>query len=481
MPRHQTKKNPNELEGCHVIISPPAGTISFSGGHKSSSVDRSDKTKYCQMTGRILSFLLLLLLLLASCSALSIDPRPDNHSPQAAPPLQEQRLGSPLKGASSCTGSYTLGSLRDVDVCTHELKHGQTLIWNGTRWTNKLLPRGVRGAGYLASQSPVTTTCRRGQILLCHVTPSGSAIELCVAPSSVDTHLTHPHDKLGPCSGHSDGTERLNSHCPSQCDQSCPLACDDRCSTRCDEMCPSACDDVCPSACSATIGQRGLRGLNGPQGGPGLACWDLNEDGVCNLPQEDANGDGVCSILDCRGTHGPPCWDLNGDGECTLDPANPQRSEDKNGDLLCTVLDCQGFEGPEGHNGPPGSPGPPGLHGTHCWDSNSNGICDVMTEDINGDGVCTASDCLAMPTTESETFPGPPPGVPMMVSGTVSCASGTTVMGGGCRPSYHGNDMATAFLIESAASGNDWKCSYAEISESPRNRLLSFVVEAHCV
>ena len=426
------------------------------------------------MTRRILCLLCLVVVVTVNCREahyLSFDPRPGHQNP----PSDEQRLGA----LNHCTGAYTLGSLKDVDVCSTELKPGQSLVWNGTGWINKLPPRAATAPG---TSSVRHTTCRRGQILLCHVTPSGSAIELCVSPSSVDTHLAHPHDKLGPClEQHHWGTDE--DKCPSKCDQSCPSRCDDHCPTRCDEMCPSACDDVCPSACTETIGRAGVNGPEGPQGAPGLACWDKNEDGICNLQEEDTNRDGVCSSLDCRGPQGHRCWDLNGDTECTFDPANDERNEDKNRDGMCTVADCRGWPGPEGSVGAPGPPGTQGLQGTHCWDLNGDNICAIPDEDTNGDGMCTSADCRVPSVSKAETFPGPSPGSPTVVSGTVSCDHGRTVTGGGCRPSHPGNPaVPSAFLVESAAtSENGWTCSYAETSSSPENPLLSFVVEVHCV
>ncbi|MEJ2523805.1 MAG: hypothetical protein P8080_13205 [Gammaproteobacteria bacterium] len=49
-------------------------------------------------------------------------------------------------------------------------------------------------------------------------------------------------------------------------------------------------------------GDDGRDGLPGGAGDPGLACWDLNENGVKDFPDEDTNGDGVIDVLDCRGS-----------------------------------------------------------------------------------------------------------------------------------------------------------------------------------
>ncbi len=37
---------------------------------------------------------------------------------------------------------------------------------------------------------------------------------------------------------------------------------------------------------------------------------------------------------------------------------------------------------------------PVGPSGYSCWDLNMNWVCDMATEDINGDFVCTVSDCV---------------------------------------------------------------------------------------
>jgi hypothetical protein len=43
----------------------------------------------------------------------------------------------------------------------------------------------------------------------------------------------------------------------------------------------------------------------GPQGPQGLACWDLDGDGVAD-PEEDINGDGAWNAADCQGPRGAP-------------------------------------------------------------------------------------------------------------------------------------------------------------------------------
>lgn len=104
-------------------------------------------------------------------------------------------------------------------------------------------------------------------------------------------------------------------------------------------------------------GAPGINGTNGSDGAPGapgtpgidgddgINCWDLNQNGVCDLLTEDKNGDNLCDVKDCKGLD---CWDLNGNGVCDLP------IEDKNGDLVCTALDCKGEKGNTGDDGAPG-------------------------------------------------------------------------------------------------------------------------------
>ncbi len=161
-------------------------------------------------------------------------------------------------------------------------------------------------------------------------------------------------------------------------------------------------------------------GNPGPQGPPGLECWDLDGDGIPDA-LEDVNGDGFWNALDCQGPQGPQgppgleCWDLDGDGI-------HDALEDVNGDGFWNALDCLGPQGPQGPQGPAGPagpagpqgpqgpagpagpigpigpmgpPGPAGPRGLDCWDLNGNSIPDPP-EDINGDGLWDALDCLGL-------------------------------------------------------------------------------------
>jgi OmcA/MtrC family decaheme c-type cytochrome len=54
------------------------------------------------------------------------------------------------------------------------------------------------------------------------------------------------------------------------------------------------------SGCDGDDGNDGRDGPPGDTGSAGQACWDLNNNGIGDLPDEDTNGDGVVDVLDCR-------------------------------------------------------------------------------------------------------------------------------------------------------------------------------------
>jgi hypothetical protein len=62
-------------------------------------------------------------------------------------------------------------------------------------------------------------------------------------------------------------------------------------------------DDICPDSCingtDGTEGPQGTNGTDGIDGTDGINCWDLNENGVCDLAEEDINSDGACNVTDC--------------------------------------------------------------------------------------------------------------------------------------------------------------------------------------
>ena len=61
--------------------------------------------------------------------------------------------------------------------------------------------------------------------------------------------------------------------------------------------------------------------------------------------------------------------------------------------LLAGLLLLAACEGPAG---PQGSAGSPGADGTACWDLNGNGVGDLDSEDLDGDGVVDLVDCSGL-------------------------------------------------------------------------------------
>lgn len=148
-------------------------------------------------------------------------------------------------------------------------------------------------------------------------------------------------------------------------------------------------------------------------GDDGVHCWDLNEDSVANLPDEDTNLDGFVDVLDCKGEEGsqgeagpqglrgavgpqgapgtegvPGPQGIQGvagapgpRGE--MGPAGPQ------GDT-----GVAGPQGIQGLDGPMGLSGASGEDGIHCWDLNENGIADLPEEDKNSDETVDVLDCV---------------------------------------------------------------------------------------
>jgi octaheme c-type cytochrome (tetrathionate reductase family) len=51
---------------------------------------------------------------------------------------------------------------------------------------------------------------------------------------------------------------------------------------------------------AGVAGATGATGPSGTDGTNGLACWDLNQNGVADVATEDLNRDGVVDVLDCR-------------------------------------------------------------------------------------------------------------------------------------------------------------------------------------
>ena len=131
-----------------------------------------------------------------------------------------------------------------------------------------------------------------------------------------------------------------------------------------------------PQGIQGPKGDQGIQGIQGPKGDTGetgLACWDLNGNGIKDKPTEDINTDNVVDVLDCKGLKG----DTGAQG----------------------VQGIQGIQGPKGDQGIQGIQGPKGdtgETGLACWDLNGNGIKDKPTEDINTDNVVDVLDCKGL-------------------------------------------------------------------------------------
>ena len=163
-------------------------------------------------------------------------------------------------------------------------------------------------------------------------------------------------------------------------------------------------------------GAKGDPGVLGPQGPHGLDCWDINEDGLCDLATEDLNHDGFCTVLDCVGPRGAEGAQGNPGHDGVPGPPGAAGPPGHDG--------TPGPQGPKGDNGPQGPAGNPGGDGHHCWDMNQNGVCDLATEDVNFDGVCNVHDCKGSKgdpgANGHDGIPGPPgaAGPPGLTGGT---------------------------------------------------------------
>ncbi len=97
-------------------------------------------------------------------------------------------------------------------------------------------------------------------------------------------------------------------------------------------------------------------GVNGTSGTDGVACWDLNGDGVCD-PSEDVDGSGNCDVDDCQGAPGEPGSAGTGQVQTTSTPlvlTNGNLSLDLTG---CTQNDVLKVSGPQYTCGAPDTAG----------------------------------------------------------------------------------------------------------------------------
>ena len=101
--------------------------------------------------------------------------------------------------------------------------------------------------------------------------------------------------------------------------------------------------------------------ITGPKGDPGLACWDMNGDGIQNA-EEDINVDGLWDTADCKGAQGDP----------GLTGAQGPQGE-------------QGLQGEQGPQGEPGASSLAALEGTQCMVDGKLGFVRISTDDSTGD------------------------------------------------------------------------------------------------
>lgn len=106
----------------------------------------------------------------------------------------------------------------------------------------------------------------------------------------------------------------------------------------------------------------------------------------------DNDGDGILDPEEVTQTeyvcNGLSCWDLDANGVCDID------TEDINGDEKCDAIDCKGDTGVQGEKGDKGDKGDQFF----CWDLDEDLECTKSAdpdtnEDKNEDGFCTPDDC----------------------------------------------------------------------------------------
>jgi hypothetical protein len=99
-------------------------------------------------------------------------------------------------------------------------------------------------------------------------------------------------------------------------------------------------------------------GDDGGDGEDGINCWDLNENGEADFPDEDVNSDEFINVLDCQGQDGTDGTDGQG---CTIDSV-------LGGVKICCGEVCltlyDGIDGTDGTAGTDGSDGRDGRNGS---------------------------------------------------------------------------------------------------------------------
>jgi hypothetical protein len=111
----------------------------------------------------------------------------------------------------------------------------------------------------------------------------------------------------------------------------------------------------------AACGAEGPAGPIGPPGAPGEP-GDDGMDGTEGMEGSDGSdgmdgADGTDGMDGTVGPNGVHCWDLDENGQCDLG------SEDLDDNAACDVDDCAGADGADGATGPQGPAGPQGAAG----------------------------------------------------------------------------------------------------------------------
>ncbi len=121
--------------------------------------------------------------------------------------------------------------------------------------------------------------------------------------------------------------------------------------------------DPGPTGAAGTTGATGATGIAGVTGATGLACWDLNGDGI-NDPGEDINNDGFWNSLDCAGAVGPTGAQGIQGLQGPSGPTGPTGAQGIQGNVGATgATGATGVQGPTGLTGAVGPTGAVGATG----------------------------------------------------------------------------------------------------------------------
>ena len=213
-------------------------------------------------------------------------------------------------------------------------------------------------------------------------------------------------------------------------------------------------------SCGNCQGPPGVPGPPGAPGEDGFSCWDLNQDGMCNLGTEDINGDGNCTTADCQG---PP-------GQNGTDGMPGQNGTD-------------GVQGPPGSPGPPGPPGAPGSPGQNGTDGVQGPpgpivplgnltdveIINVTTSHFlhheNGSWFNRPITGLIPTIMVSSPLVVPPMGLPPLVAimATAMCPPGLSLTGGSCTYTPFVPGVVLVSSGTPAGMPTTWECTYTNM------------------